>query len=330
MDNILISNLTNIRYLTGFSGSYGFLLIIRGYKYLFTDSRYYERAGKEARGVEVRLIKDNWPDILQRYRIKQLHFEENSVSYGDYRLWKKRLKRIRLIPTRNVVERIRQIKKPKEISAIRRAIRITKDVLAQARSWHPGISELELSKKIEDLIRAVPGAKPAFPIISVFGSNSSMPHGLPGKRKLTKKQIILIDFGVKINGYSSDLTRTFWVGRITKKFREIYNIVFTAQRLAISGVRHGRPIYEIDGLARDYIKRQGYGRYFSHALGHGIGLEVHELPRINSKNKDKLQEGMVFSIEPGIYIPGWGGVRIEDLILVTKNGCAVLTDDISK
>lgn len=329
MDNILISNLTNIKYLTGFSGSYGFLLILGKHKYLFTDSRYYERAFKEARGVSVRLLKDNWPDILAGYRTKRLGFEANSVSYGDYILWRKRLKKIRFIPTTNIIEKIREIKKPEEVSAIRKAIKITEDILARLKI-KPGITELELSKKIEGLIRAVPGAEPTFPTISVFGSNSSMPHALPGRRRLTKNQIVLIDLGVKVNGFSSDLTRTFWVGRISRKFEEIYNIVLTAQKLAISGIRPGRQICEIDKLARDYIKKQGYGRYFGHALGHGIGLVVHELPRINSRNKERLQEGMVFSIEPGIYIPGWGGVRIEDLVLVTKNSCEVLTNDISK
>lgn len=329
MDNILISNLTNIKYLTGFSGSYGFLLILNKHKYLFTDSRYYERAGKEARGVEVCLIKDNWPDILLRYRIKQLGFEANSVSYADYRIWRKKLKRIRFIPAKDLIEEIRQIKKPQEIEAIRRAIRFAKDILTRLM-LKPGITELELSKKIEDLIRDVPGAEPAFPTISVFGANSSMPHALPGRKKLARNQIVLVDFGVKINDYSSDLTRTFWVGRITKKFKEIYNIVLTAQRLAIEGIRPGRQICEIDSLARDYIKKCGYGRYFGHSLGHGIGLQIHELPRINSKNKKRLKEGMVFSIEPGIYIPGWGGVRIEDLVLVTKSGCEVLTNDIRK
>lgn len=329
MDNILISDLTNIKYLTGFSGSYGFLLVLDGRKYLFTDSRYYERAGKEAKGVEVRLIKDDWPDVLSRYKIRQLGFEANSVSYADYRMWRKRLKKIRFIPTRNVVENIRQIKKTKEINAVRKAIRITKDVLTRLKI-KSGITEFELSKKIEGLIRAVPGAEPSFHTISAFGSNSSMPHALPGRKRLTKNQIVLIDLGVRYNSYSSDLTRTFWVGRITKKFKEIYDIVVTAQRLAINGIRPGRQISEIDSLARDYIKEKGYGRYFGHALGHGIGLQVHELPRINSKNKERLVEGMIFSVEPGVYIPGWGGVRIEDLVLVTKNGCEVLTNDISK
>lgn len=326
MDNILITNLTNIKYLTGFSGTYGYLLILGGERYLFTDCRYYERARQETRGVKVRLIKDNWPEVLLRYKIKELGFEANSVSYATYMEWRKKIK---LVPTRNVIEKIRQIKKPEEIKKIKRAIRITKEVLSKI-NLKPGITELELADWIERLIRETPRAEPSFPTIVAFGTNSSVPHARPSNRRLRKKQIALIDLGVKIDGYSSDLTRTFWVGRISKKFQEVYNIVLTAQHLAIEGIRPGRAICEIDSIARDYIKRCGYGRYFGHSLGHGIGLDVHELPKINYRNNERLQEGMVFSVEPGIYIPGWGGVRIEDLVLVTKDGCEVLTNDISK
>lgn len=324
MDNLLVSDPANIRYLTEFSGTYAFLLLLDGQRYLFTDSRYFEKAHKEVRGVNIRLIKDDWPLILSRYNIKRLGFEANSVSFRDYSEWRKKLKKIKFIPTKDIIEKERQIKTSREVSAIRKAIGITEDVLARLRI-KPGITESELSKKIESQIRLSFGAEPAFPAITAFGSNSSMPHAFPGRRKLANNQIVLIDFGTKINGYSSDLTRTFRVGRITKKFRKIYNIVLDAQRLAIEGIKPGRPICEIDCLARNYIKKNGFGRYFVHALGHGIGLQVHELPRINSRNKEKLEEGMIFSVEPGIYIPGWGGVRIEDLVVVTKNGCEALT-----
>lgn len=334
MDNILISNPINIEYLSGFSGTHSFLLISDGQKYLFTDSRYYERAVKETRGVnlaparmgrvKIRLIKDNWPEILLKYKIRDLGFEANSVSYSTYIEWKKKLKGVRLVPVQNFIEKMRQIKKPKEINAIRYAIKIAEGIVSRLKIKE-GITEIELKSKIDCLIRDKSGAEPSFNTIVAFGVNSSMPHALPGNRKLLDSRIIKIDFGVRINGYCSDLTRTFWMGRITNQFEKIYNIVLTAQKLAIEGIRPGRRACDIDALARNYIKKNSYGRYFGHSLGHGIGMSIHELPRINYKNKEKLERGMIFSIEPGIYIPGWGGIRIEDLVLVTKTGCEVLT-----
>lgn len=320
----LVSDLVNIKYLTGFDGTYGFLLILNRKKYFFTDSRYYERACRDLSGVNVHLIKNKWPELLKKYGVKKLGFEENSVSFGTYKEWKKKLKGIKLIPVRNLVEKIRQIKTANEARIIKNAIKITEHIISKIQLT-TGITEVELAGRIEDLIRDIPGVRPSFPAIVSFGSNSSVPHAKPGNKRLAEKNMILIDLGVRYNRYSSDLTRTFWMGKITQKFKQIYNIVLNAQRLATEGIKAGKKICEIDALARNHIKESGYGRYFGHALGHGIGLNIHEKPEINTKNKERLQEGMVFTVEPGIYIPGWGGIRIEDMVLVTKNGCEVLT-----
>lgn len=335
IDAFLVSNLINIKYLTGFLGTHAFLLILDNRRFLFTDSRYYERAQKEAGCVNVVLVSNNWPDILLKYGFKKLAFEADSISYGTFRDWKKKLKGIKMLPKRNIVENVRQIKDKDEIKLIKRAVKITDD-LVRNLCFKPGITEEELAEKIEDRMLEEYNVRPSFPIIAAFGHNTSMPHAKPGNKKLSLNQMLYIDLGVQFKGYSSDLTRTFRMGKITGRFSKIYNIVLTAQKSAIEGIKPGLPACGIDALARDYIKKSGYGKYFGHSLGHGIGLSVHELPRINYKNKEKLEKGMVFSIEPGIYIPGWGGVRIEDLVLVTDNGCEVLTkspkelDDIRK
>ncbi len=320
----LVSNLTNIKYLTGFSGSYGLLFVKNGDAYLYVDSRYYERAGKEAKGVKVCLLDEKWFLEILKFRIKNLGFEAESVHYSIYNEWQKKFPAIKLIPTNSIVERIRMIKEIEEIRSIKASIRFT-DELISSLKIKTGVSEMDLCRDIEYKMRNIYGSNPSFNTIVAFGKNSSMPHAIPSKKNLKSNQIVLIDMGMVCNGYSSDLTRTFFVGKITEKFRRVYNIVLDAQKVAIDNIKPGIPIKDIDLAARNYIKDNGFGKYFGHSLGHGVGLEVHEAPRINWKSENRLKEGMIFSIEPGIYISGWGGVRIEDVVLVTKTGCEVLS-----
>ena len=340
IEALIVSDRTNIEYLTGFSGTYGFVLIHKKDVYLFTDSRYYQRCKKEvAGGVKIRLVKDDW---LLHYRLKRLGFEACSVNYDTYRKWRRKFKGVKLVPTRFLIEQVRMIKQPEELKAIQGAVRITEDIVKKIKKrLKVGISEIDLARQIEKWIRDIYHTVPAFTPIVVYGVDSSMPHASLSKKRLQNNQLILIDLGVKFQGYSSDLTRTFWMGRITRKpphqklwcggkFKEIYNIVLTAQRMAIDNVVPGQRISEVDNVARSYIKKQGYGRYFGHPVGHGIGMFVHEIPRIGPGNKHYLKPGMIFSVEPGIYIPGWGGVRIEDMVLVTEKGCKVLTNSKKK
>ena len=324
IDGLLVTDHINIRYLTGFKGTYGFLLVTGREKYLFTDSRYYQEAKRAVPGARIRLVERTWPKVLCRYPVRKLGFAENNVSFGSYKQWQKKLPGIRFVPGPDLIAEIRQVKNRQEINAIKKAARITERVLSRL-TLRPGIKEWELKKEIEDYIREYPGAEPSFPAIVAFGSNSSMPHHSSGNKKLAGRQIVMIDLGARLNGYSSDLTRTYLVGRITSKFKKVYNIALSAQRIAIEEIRAGIAIERIDRRARDYIAKQGLGRYFGHALGHGIGMSVHERPTVNYMNKQKLIPGMVFSVEPGIYIPGWGGVRIEDMVQVTERGCRVLT-----
>lgn len=333
LDALLVSDLINIKYLTGFSGTYAFLLVSKQGAFLFTDSRYYERCKKESnpaparrgwtRGVQIRLIKGDW---LQKIKTKRLGFEACSVNYNTYQMWRKKHRKIKFVPTRLLVEKIRIIKEPGEIKLIKKSIKVTENALNKAKKYlKVGISEIELGEKIENWMRTPQNSAPSFSPIIAFGTNASMPHAGLTKRKLSNHSLILIDLGASLNGYSSDLTRTFCIGRITKQFSNIYNIVLEAQRRAIEKVKPEITGSEVDAAARNYIKKQGFGKYFGHAVGHGVGSTVHEIPGIGPKNKHKLQPGMVFTIEPGIYIPGWGGVRTEDMVLVTDKGCKVLT-----
>lgn len=327
---MIISDRVNMEYLTGFTGSYGFLLVTKKEVILFTDARYYHGVAGRLKGVTVRLVSDGFPKLLNTFlrkkRISYLGFETGALTYYTWREWKKALVGIKLVPVIAVIEYLRMLKDPGEIRAIRDAVRIVDKVIGCAKKQiKKGISEWELARKLENKIRSFDQGQPSFPIIVAVGRQAAVPHAQPSRRQLANNQLVLIDLGAQKKGYSSDLTRTFWLGRITRKFEQVYNAVLTAQQLAIAKIAPGVMAAEVDRAARDYIKEQGFGKYFTHALGHGIGKAVHELPRINRKSKVQLKPGMVFSVEPGIYIPGWGGVRIEDLVLVTKKGHEVLT-----
>jgi Xaa-Pro aminopeptidase len=324
LSSLLVSNLLNIKYLTGFSCSNGYLVVLQDETYLYVDSRYYERACKEVKGICVRLLDEKWPLPLQKMRIKKLRFEADSVPYGIYMEWKKRFKGIALIPAKNTIENLRMVKDKYEIEAIRKSVRFTDKILSLLKIRH-GISEIELTHNLENIIREDFRSVPSFNPIIAFGANSSIPHAVPKGKRIKNNEIALIDMGIVLNGYSSDLTRTFFMGKITRKFEQIYNTVLTAQCLAIGNIKPGVKAKDIDSAARNYIKDKGFGGYFGHSLGHGIGISVHELPRISWKSDEVLKEGMVFSVEPGVYMPGWGGIRIEDLVLVTENGCEVLS-----
>jgi len=321
---LLVSNPVNVKYLTGFTGTFGFVLLTHRHRVFFTDSRYFERAQKETSGVKIELIKQSWPLDLKKYKIKTLGFEADSVYYSIYKDWRKKLGRMKLVPTRHIIEEVRQVKDDKEIKIIKEAVDIT-DSLVEDIKLKIGMTEFDLFGQIEDIMLEKYKLKPSFSVITAFGENTSMPHALPGKKKLRRGDIVLLDMGVINEGYSSDLTRTFLTGKITRKFSQVYSVVLEAQHLAIASIRPGVRFCDVDTAARKYIAKKGYQNNFGHALGHGIGLTIHELPRISGTSQGVLEKGMIFSVEPGIYIPRWGGIRIEDLVLVTDDGCEVLS-----
>lgn len=330
IDGFIVSDLGNVEYLTGFSGSFGYVLILKKTEYLFTDKRYHGRVKKEAGSIKIKYVKEKFfseiMPILKKYKVKSLGLESSAVTYDEWKSWKKNIKKIRLVPVKQLVERKREIKDKGEIRAICRAIKITEHSLTKViRKIKRGVTEKQIALEIDNSMRKGSDAQPSFSTIVAFGENSAVPHAKPTVSKLNSNSIILIDIGTYTSNYSSDLTRTLCMGRITRAFRDVYSTVLEAQKRAIEGVRPGRKIADIDRAARDHIKAKGYGRYFTHGLGHGIGRSVHELPVISFNNKGVLKEGMIFTIEPGIYIPGWGGVRIEDIVLVTKAGVKVLT-----
>ncbi|MBU2590741.1 MAG: aminopeptidase P family protein [Nitrospinae bacterium] len=324
----------NIRYLSNFSGGNGLLLVTENRTLLFTDPRYGEEAAEETVGVEVKIgtnILDDLIKELETYSHKSIGFEAEEITYSQYEKIMGSLPSVRLNPTYGLVEDIRIIKDEGEIGEIKRAIDIAAKAFKKTcKNLLPGASEWDISAKLEYQIRKGGAEKTAFDFIVVSGERGSLPHGIGTKRRVETGEMITIDFGAKYNGYHSDCTRTLPIGDLGPKEAEIYNIVLSAQMEAIKGVKAGVPAKDIDKIARDIIEDAGYGEFFGHGTGHGVGLEVHESPRVSAKSDTILKAGMVITVEPGIYIPGWGGARIEDMILVTKEGCEILTSGIPK
>ncbi|NQT95730.1 MAG: aminopeptidase P family protein, partial [Candidatus Omnitrophica bacterium] len=232
----------------------------------------------------------------------------------------------KLYSTFGLIGKLRAIKDQQEVGLIKKAAAIAKKAYKSIkRELKEGKRETDIAGKIDFLVKKLGADRPSFETIVASGANASMPHAKPTAKRIKNSEAIIVDFGARLKGYNSDLTRTSFVGKIDKHFKLIYSIISIAQSKAINKIRPGVKISEIDKAARSYIVKKGFGKYFTHALGHCIGIDVHELPSINSKNHSVLKEGMVFSVEPGIYIPGSGGVRIEDMILVTAKGHEVLT-----
>jgi len=336
VDAFLVTDLLNIYYMSGFRTDVSSLLVTRQENFIITDFRYKEDA-ERIPGFKVKLVTRGLKGLLIKTlkdsNIKTLGFEADNLSYGKALAFNRLLKkeRIKFEPLSGVVEELRLYKSESEINEIRKAIAISKKAFnALKNKVKPGITEKRLSLILENLIRDNGGDAGAFETIIAAGENSSRPHAYITDRKIKNNEHLLIDFGVKINAYNCDLTRVLFLGKIQKLLKDIYGICRDAQRRAIDKVKPGAAIEEVDRAARGYIAGKGFGGFFGHSLGHGIGLAVHELPRIYPKSNKRLKQNMVFTIEPGIYLKGTGGVRIEDMVLVTKKGCEVLTDGIPK
>ncbi len=325
----IITSLLNIRYLTGYRGDYAILLITKDKVTLITDSRYEESSKREVRGAEILIIKDGLLEelvsILSTLKTKEVCFEKESIKYAHYEKIRTSLNEKRLVPISDIVEELRMRKDEEEIKSIKRACAIGDIVIQEVLNKVTARStEKDITAEIEYLIKKRGGDKQSFDAIVASGDNSALPHAQPTDRKITGQDILLVDMGAYFNGYASDMTRTFLL-KEGKKEKKLYQIVYEAQKRAIEAIKPDISLKDVDGIARGYIRDNKYDGFFGHGLGHGVGLCVHELPRVSSKSTHKAEEGMVFSIEPGIYIPGFGGVRIEDLVLVTKTGCEVLT-----
>lgn len=325
----LITNETNVTYLSGFTGDDSFILITPDSQFFLTDSRYVEEAKDTVKGFTIIEVASSTYDtignILKNNRVKKIGFESMNLPFEVAKRLESYVGAAKLAPLSNLVEKLRAIKDEKEVGCIKKSVRLTKEALKKAiNAIRPGASEKFLSGQIEcEFIKK--GAIAGFRAIVACQKNSSKPHAHPGNTKVARNDFVMVDIGCKFNHYNSDMTRMVLIGKIKDDIKEIYNIVRTAQEKALAGVRPGIRISDIDIAGRSYIDKKGYGKFFGHSIGHGVGMDVHEEPSVSGRNNDILKPGMVFTLEPAIYIPKLGGVRIEDMILVTEKGHEVLT-----
>ncbi|MCX7927559.1 MAG: Xaa-Pro peptidase family protein [Candidatus Omnitrophica bacterium] len=335
LDGILILSNANIAYLLNYPSRESALLIFPERNYFLTDGRYKEEAQQKLSAVKVVEIKTSFGQVVkelcERHKIKNLGFEEKYLRVDQFLALRRILKRkIRLKPIAGIVETFRQRKDKDEVSLIEKSADIAvKAMQYAAHLIKPGIKENEVAAELERFIR-YQGAQVAFPIIVASGSNSAFPHHLTSERKLQRNEPVLVDLGADFKGYKSDLTRVFFLGKINHSMKRIYEIVLAAQKQAFSAVSPYRLAEEPDKAARNYINKMGYGQFFCHSTGHGIGLEVHEEPKISKRQLTKFMPGMVFTIEPAIYLPKKFGIRIEDMILVTEEGGKVISGTLYK
>lgn len=326
LDAVLISNGNNMRYVSGFAGETGYLYISDKHHIVITDFRYTYQAEAEAEGYEIVTIgsggyEEAINDILRSDNTKNLGFESKDMFFSRYQDLKNKLILDELIPINDEITRLRRIKTPKELEFIKQAESIGDKVFAEILSFiKPGMTELEVAARIEYLLKVHGGQRTSFPAIVASGVNSSMPHAVPTVKKIEQGDFLTMDFGCVYEGYCSDMTRTIVVGKASDKQKEIYNIVLKAQLAALDFIKAGIKGKDVDKLARDIIYNAGYEGCFGHGLGHSVGLFIHEDPRLSPSEEGIIEAGMIETVEPGIYIRGFGGVRIEDLVVVTDDG----------
>jgi len=332
-DALLITDPVNRRYLTGFTGSHGVLLLTKNDVLFLTDFRYITQAKKEIGFAS--FLQQKSTNILEdvvkecrRRKIKRLGFESESLTFSKVRFLKDFSKDFALVlePTSGLVEEMRAIKSKEEIEIIRQAVRIADETFDEIITMlNPGVTEKEIALKIEVILREKGATSSAFDIIVASGFRSSLPHGVASDKRLAKGDFVTLDFGAYFQGYNSDITRTVVISPVSSLQKNIYEIVLEANKKAIAGICQNKACKDVDFLARNFIEEKGYGKNFGHGTGHGLGMNVHEKPRLSYNSRDVLKEGMVVTVEPGIYLQDYFGVRIEDDVLVTKDGYEVLT-----
>lgn len=342
LDALLISSPVNVSYLTGFSGDSSCLVLGATKSILVSDGRFSEQIVEECPGLEVHIRPSEVPlpkavaGVLESMGGRDVGFESSHLSVADLEGYRDLLPAVSWKGERDRVEKLRVIKDDSEVAAIREAIRIAEQAFAMFRAnLRPEHTEKELSDAMEGYIRRAGGTCSSFPTIVAAGPRSALPHAPPTDRPVGDAGLILVDWGASGRFYKSDLTRVLVTRRnsalscgqekATGKLEEVHAVVRQAQEQAIRAVRPGVKAHDVNAAAREVIDRAGYGANFTHGLGHGLGMQVHEAPSVRTHSKDVIQEGMVFTIEPGIYLPGWGGIRLEDDVLVTADGCEVLT-----
>lgn len=333
LDALLVTHLPNIAYLCGFTGSAGVLIVSQREYVFFTDGRYTQQAHQEVKGVRIKILPGksapaaaaDWmakPKSLRRIGIDAAHL--TVAERGAYA--KASPGKAKLVAAPPIVERMRMVKDPAEVANIRAACHLGAALFDRLlKVVRPGVSETQIAGELEFEARRLGAQQMAFPTIIAGGSRSALPHGRASQAKLPLRGFVVCDFGVILADYCSDMTRTLHLGSPPREARRVYEAVLEAQQAALDAVRPGATVGEVDRAARKLLQKKGLGKFFTHSTGHGVGLEIHEAPRIAAGQTERLRPGMVITIEPGAYVPGKWGVRIEDTVVVTDSGCEILT-----
>ncbi len=321
LDRLLVTELTNVRYLTGFTGTNGVCICGPGVRLFLTDFRYTERAAAEVEGWETLTIADDWLGGIAERLEGRVGFDDEHMAVRTLeRLKAKLADGVKTVPASGLVEQLRRVKDERELAAIAEASKLADEVWRwSVERGLAGRSEREVARAAEARIREL-GADPSFPAIVAAGPNGALPHAEPGEREIGRGELVVFDMGAQLDGYCSDGTRTYATGEPGEVARAVYDTVLRSQLASLEAVKAGVKGDDVDKVAREVIAAAGHGDRFGHGLGHGVGLEVHEGPRLSARSDDVLAPGEVVTVEPGIYLPGELGVRIEDLVVVTEDG----------
>jgi Xaa-Pro aminopeptidase len=333
VEALLVTDFTNVTYLTGFTGDDSYLLLRSDGEVILTDPRYTTQLEEQCRGLELCVRRPGVSmlhalvKVLKLANVGRLGIEADAMSVGLRDRIDHKLPKLTMTPVSGMVEKLRQIKDSGEIAELRKAVWYAEKAFGAMRATlRPEKTEKALADEMEHHVRLFGGRCCSFPTIVAIGARAALPHATPTERRIGEGDFVLVDWGASTGQYNSDLTRVLVTGRISPKFQRVYRVVLDAQTQAIAAVRPGATAHDVDCAAREVIAQAGFGRYFGHGLGHGLGLAVHEGPRLAIKSPVVLKPGMVVTIEPGVYLPGWGGVRIEDDVLVTRRGHELLTN----
>lgn len=328
-DGLIVMSPYNRRYLTGFTGTAGVVLITEDRAMFITDFRYTAQAEDQIFGFEIiehqGPIHEEVAAQVKKAGLKRVAFEKDHVTFSQYETWKDALD-AELKPVSGLVEKMRLIKTPEEIDVIQKAVDIADAAFEHIQTYiKPGVREIDVSNELEFFMRKKGAASSSFDIIVASGFRSALPHGVASDKTIESGELVTLDFGAYYKGYCSDITRTVAVGEVDEKLKKIYHTVLEAQLRGVNHIKPGMTGIEADALTRDYIKSEGFGEYFGHSTGHGMGMEVHEGPGLSFRSEQKLEPGMVVTVEPGIYVAGTGGTRIEDDIVITEDGNRILS-----
>lgn len=329
LDAMIIASPINRRYISGFTGSAGVVIVSDKDARFITDFRYTEQAEKQAKGFQVieheQAIEMEVNEQLKAMNVKRVGFEKDYITYAQYETYRKTFE-VELVPVSGLVEELRMVKTEEELAIMKKAAKIADDAFLHIQSFiMPGVKEIEIANELEFFMRKQGADSSSFDTIVASGYRSAMPHGVASEKEIQSGELVTLDYGALYEGYCSDITRTVAVGEVSDELRKIYDIVLEANMRGVKKISAGMTGREADAITRDYIKEMGYGGNFGHSTGHGLGMEVHETPRLSHRSDDVLKPGMVVTVEPGIYVQGLGGCRIEDDIVITESGNERLT-----